>query len=53
MPGKPYETSFPAECFTVKDQLGLENQHGTLDPGPGFYRHFYRRSVSLAGDSHR
>ena len=53
MLGKPHETSFPEETFTVKDRFGLDSKREGLNPASGFYRHLYRQSVSLAGDSHR
>jgi hypothetical protein len=53
MPGKPHETSFPEECFTVKDRFGLNSKREGLNPTSGSYRQFYRQPVLLAGDSHR
>ncbi|HCL3427712.1 MULTISPECIES: hypothetical protein [Pseudomonas aeruginosa group] len=53
MLGKPHETSFPEETFTVKDGLGLNSEREGLNPAPGSYRQFYRQPVLLAGDSHR
>ena len=53
MPGKPHETSFPEETFTVKDRFGLNSKRGGLNPTSGSYRQFYRQPVLLAGDSHR
>jgi hypothetical protein len=53
MPGKPHETSFPEECFTVKDRFGLDSEREGLDQAPGSYRQFYRQPISLAGDSYR
>ena len=53
MLGKPHETSFPEETFTVKDGFGLNSEREGLNPASGFYRHLYRQSVLLVGDSHR
>jgi hypothetical protein len=53
MPGKPHETSFPEETFTVKDRFGLNSKREGLNRTSGSYRQFYRQPVSLAGDSHR
>jgi hypothetical protein len=53
MPGKPHETSFPEELFTVKDRFGLNSKREGLNPNSGSYRPFYRQPVLLAGDSHR
>jgi hypothetical protein len=53
MPGKPHETSFPEETFTVKDRFGLNGKREGLNPTSGSYRQFYRQPVLLAGDSHR
>lgn len=53
MPGKPHETSFPGERFTVKDRFGLNSKREGLNPTSGSYRPFYRQPVLLAGDSHR
>lgn len=53
MLGKPHETSFPQEFFTVKDRFGLNSKQEGLDPTFGAYRQFCRRPVLLAGDSHR
>ena len=53
MLGKPHETSFPQEIFTVKDRFGLNSKREGLDPTSGSYRQRYRQSVVLAGDSHR
>lgn len=53
MPGKPHETSFPEETFTVKDRFGLNSKRDGLNPVLGSYRQFYRQPVSLVGDSHR
>lgn len=53
MLGKPYKTSFPEETFTVKDRLALNSEREGLDPTSSSYRHFYRRLVLLASDSHR
>lgn len=30
MPGKPHETSFPEQTFTVKDGLGLDSEREVL-----------------------
>lgn len=32
MPGKPHETSFPEQTFTVKDGLGLDSERDGLNP---------------------
>lgn len=53
MPGKPHETSFPYECFTVKDRFGPNSKRQGLNPALGIYRHLYRQLVPLAGDSYR
>jgi len=53
MPGKPHETSFPEETFTVKDRFGLNSKREGLNPTSSSYRQFYRQHVLLAGDSHR
>jgi hypothetical protein len=53
MPGKPHETSFPGERFTVKDRFGLNSKREGLNPTSGSYRQLYRQPVLLAGDSHR
>jgi hypothetical protein len=53
MLGKPHETSFPEETFTVKDRFSLDSKREGLNPAPGSYRQFYRQPVLLAGDSHR
>jgi hypothetical protein len=53
MPGKPHETSFPEDTFTVKDRFGLNSKREGLNPTSGSYRQFYRQQVLLAGDSHR
>ena len=53
MLGKPHETSFPEETFTVKDRFGLDSKREGLNPASGFYRHLCRQSVLLVGDSHR
>lgn len=53
MPGKPHEISFPEESFTVKDRFGPDSKREGPNPTSGFYRHFYRQPVPLAGDSHR
>jgi hypothetical protein len=53
MPGKPHETSFPDETFTVKDRFDLNSKREGLNPTSGSYRQFYRQHVLLAGDSHR
>ncbi|WP_199135423.1 hypothetical protein [Delftia sp. ASV31] len=53
MPGKPHETSFPEETFTVKDSFGLNSERDGLNPALGSYRQFHRQPVLLAGDSYR
>jgi hypothetical protein len=53
MLGKPHETSFPYECFTVKDRFGTNSKRLGLNPAPGIYRHLYRQFAPLAGDSYR
>jgi hypothetical protein len=53
MPGKPHETSFPGERFTVKDRFGLNSKREGLNQTFGSYRQLYRQPVLLAGDSHR
>ncbi len=53
MPGKPHETSFPGECFTVKDRFGLNSKREGLNQTSGSYRQLYRQPVLLADDSHR
>jgi hypothetical protein len=53
MPGKPHETSFPEETFTVKDRFGLNSKREGLNQTSSSYRQFYRQPVLLAGDSHR
>lgn len=53
MPGKPHGASFPKERFTVKDRFGLDSKWEGLNPNSGSYRHPYRQSVLLLGDSHR
>ena len=53
MLGKPHETSFPEETFTVKDRFGLNSKREGLNQTSGFYRHLYRQPILLAGDSHR
>jgi hypothetical protein len=53
MPGKPHETSFPEETFTVKDRFGLNSKRGGLNPTFSSYRQFYRQPGLLAGDSYR
>lgn len=53
MPGKPHETSFPEECFTVKDRFGLDSKREGLNRTFDSYRQLYRQPVLLAGDSHR
>jgi len=53
MLGKPHETSFPEETFTVKDRFGLNSKREGLNPTSSSYRQFYRQPVLLAGDSHR
>jgi hypothetical protein len=53
MPGKPHETSFPGERFTVKDRFGLNSKREGLNQTFGAYRQFYRPPFLLAGDSHR
>ncbi|CEE26455.1 hypothetical protein XAC3810_400010 [Xanthomonas citri pv. citri] len=35
MLGKPHETSFPQEFFTVKDRFGLNSKQEGLDPTSG------------------
>ncbi len=51
MPGKPHETCFPKERFTVKDRFGLNSKREGLNPTSGSYRQLYRQPVLLAGDS--
>lgn len=53
MPGKPHETSFPGERFTVKDLFGLNSKREGLNQTFGSYRQLYRQPVLLIGDSHR
>ncbi len=53
MPGKPHETSFPEETFTVKDGLGLNSERDGLNPVLSSYRQFHRQPVPLAGYSHQ
>ncbi|MFC6841894.1 hypothetical protein [Xanthomonas theicola] len=53
MPGKPHETSFPGERFTVKDRFGLNSKREGLNQTSGSYRQLYRQPVLLAGDSYR
>ena len=53
MPGKPHETSFPEETFTVKDLFGLNSKREGLNQTFGSYRQLYRQPVLLAGDSYR
>jgi len=53
MPGKPHDSSFPVEGFTVKDRFGLDSKREGLNPAFGSYRHRYRQSILLTGDSHR
>lgn len=53
MLGKPHETSFPYECFTVKDRFGPNSKRLGLNPALGIYRHLYRQLALLAGDSYR
>ncbi|EOZ4914666.1 TPA: hypothetical protein SL239_005807 [Pseudomonas aeruginosa] len=53
MPGKPHETSFPEQTFTVKDGLGLDSERDGLNPAFSSYRQFHRQPVLLACDSHR
>lgn len=53
MPGKPHETSFLEQTFTVKDGLGLDNERDGLNPALSSYRQFHRQPILLAGDSHR
>ena len=53
MLGKPHETSFPEETFTVKDLFGLNSKREGLNPASDSYRQFHRQLVPLAGDSHR
>lgn len=53
MPGKPHGASFPKERFTVKDRFGLDSKWEGLNQASDSYRHPYRQSVLLLGDSHR
>ncbi len=53
MPGKPRNRSFPKERFTVKDRFGLDSKREGLNPTSGSYRHRYRQTILLPGDSHR
>ncbi len=53
MPGKPHGASFPKERFTVKDRFGLDSKREGLNPASDSYRHPYRQSVLLLGDSHQ
>ncbi|HEJ5651534.1 hypothetical protein [Pseudomonas sp. B14(2022)] len=53
MPGKPHETSFPEQTFTVKDGLGLDSERDGLNPALSSYRQFHRQPVLLASDSHQ
>lgn len=53
MPGKPHETSFPEERFTVKDRFGLNSKREGLNQAFAAYRQFYRQPFLLTGDSHR
>jgi len=53
MPAKPRNRSFPKERFTVKDRFGLDSKREGLNPTSDSYRHPYRQSVLLLGDSHR
>lgn len=53
MPGKPHETSFPEECFTVKDRFGLDSKREGLNRTFDSYRQFYRQPFLLAGNSFR
>jgi len=53
MPGKPHETSFPEECFTVKDRFGLDSKREGLNRAFDSYRQFYRQPFLLAGNSFR
>ena len=53
MPGKPHEISFPEETFTVKGRFGLNSEREGLNTASGSYRHLYRQSVALPGDSRR
>jgi hypothetical protein len=53
MPGKPHNRSFPKERFTVKDRFGLDSKLEHLNPTSGSYRHRYRQTIPLLGDSHR
>lgn len=53
MLGKPHETSFPEETFTVKDGFGVNSEREGLNPASGSYRQFHRQPVPLAGDSPR
>jgi hypothetical protein len=52
MLGKPHETRFPEETFTVKDGFGPNSEREGLNPASGSYRDFHRQPVLLAGDSH-
>ena len=53
MLGKPHETSFPEETFTIKDRFGLNSKREGLNPALGIYRHLYRQLALLAGDIYR
>ncbi len=53
MPGKPQNRSFPKKRFTVKDRFGLDSKREGLNPTSSAYRHHYRQTVLLPGDSHR
>jgi hypothetical protein len=53
MPGKPHNRSFPKWRFTVKDRFGLDSKREGLNPTSETYRHRYRQTFSLSGDSHR
>ncbi len=53
MPGKPHGASFPNGRFTVKDRFGLDSKREGLNLAFSSYRHPYRQSVLLLGDSHR
>jgi hypothetical protein len=53
MPGKPHGACFPKERFTVKDRFSLDSKREGLNPTSSSYRHRYRQSVLLPGDSHR
>ncbi len=53
MLGKPHETSFPEQTFTVKDGFGLNSERDGLNLPPSSYRPFHRQPAPLVGDSHR